>query len=104
MVPINRSMKGCDTGEYGTDFTSSTPRTRRLKIDRGFVSGIPASEDDVAIVGATLALARSLGLEVVAEGVETPAQLEFLREHGCDRAQGYLIGKPMSAEEFAALL
>jgi diguanylate cyclase (GGDEF)-like protein/PAS domain S-box-containing protein len=94
--------------DFGTGYSSlqylKLLPIQALKIDRGFVNGIPSSQDDVAIVSATLALARNFELEVVAEGVETQAQLEFLRERGCDRAQGYLIGKPMSAEDFSVLL
>jgi EAL domain-containing protein (putative c-di-GMP-specific phosphodiesterase class I) len=94
--------------DFGTGYSSlqylKLLPIQALKIDRGFVDGIPSSQDDVAIIDATLALARSLGLEVVAEGVESETQLEFLRERGCDRVQGYLIGKPMSADELTELL
>jgi EAL domain-containing protein (putative c-di-GMP-specific phosphodiesterase class I) len=75
-----------------------------LKVDRSFIKDTPAQEDDAAITSAIIAMAHSLRLEVVAEGVETPAQLAFLRARGCEYVQGYLISKPVSAEEFAALL
>jgi len=77
---------------------------RRLKIDRSFVSGLPGYAEHVAQVSATLALARALGLEVVAEGVETEAQREFLVAHGCQSMQGYLLGQPLAAEDVPGLL
>jgi diguanylate cyclase (GGDEF)-like protein/PAS domain S-box-containing protein len=75
-----------------------------LKIDHAFVHGVPAHTEDVAIVSATLALGRTLGLEVIGKGVETQAQLEFLRARGCSRAQGHFLGKPVSPEAFETLL
>ncbi len=72
----------------------------RIKIDRGFVKDIETNPNDAAIVGATRGLAHSLGLSVVAEGVETPAQWGVLRERRGDEAQGYLFGRPMPAREF----
>ena len=68
-----------------------------LKLDREFVRDIEFDENDAGISAATLALAHGLGLKVVAEGIETPAQRDFLRRHGCDYLQGYLDGKPESA-------
>jgi diguanylate cyclase (GGDEF)-like protein len=73
-----------------------------LKIDRSFVNDLPGNSDAVAICGAILAMARELKLIVIAEGVETDAQLEFLRAHGCDQAQGYLISRPIRAQELEA--
>ncbi len=73
-----------------------------LKIDRTFVDGLPSGEQDAQIARAIIAMAHSLNLAVIAEGVETHAQLEFLREHGCDEVQGYLLGRPMPASRFEA--
>ncbi len=75
-----------------------------LKIDRTFVMDLPDAAGSVAIVDAIVTLAHGLGLEVVAEGVETPEQLAFLHTHGCDEGQGYYFGRPTSLAEFRALL
>ncbi|KAB0492609.1 sensor domain-containing protein [Pseudomonas vancouverensis] len=71
-----------------------------LKIDRTFVDGLPSGEQDAQIARAIIAMAHSLNLAVIAEGVETHEQLDFLREHGCDEVQGYLFGRPMQAGLF----
>jgi diguanylate cyclase (GGDEF)-like protein/PAS domain S-box-containing protein len=71
-----------------------------LKIDRTFVDGLPSGEQDAQIARAIIAMAHSLNLAVIAEGVETQEQLDFLREHGCDEVQGYLFGRPMPANTF----
>ncbi|CAN1604684.1 diguanylate cyclase [Pseudomonas mediterranea] len=73
-----------------------------LKIDRTFVDGLPSGEQDAQIARAIIAMAHSLNLAVIAEGVETHEQLDFLREHGCDEVQGYLFGRPMPAHRFEA--
>ena len=73
-----------------------------LNIDRSFVDGLPDGEQDAQIARAIIAMAHSLNMMVIAEGVESHAQLEFLREHGCDEVQGYLLGRPMQASQFSA--
>jgi diguanylate cyclase (GGDEF)-like protein len=76
-----------------------------LKIDQFFVAGVgDGATGDAAIVAALISMAKGLAVDVVAEGVETPAQLAFLRRHGCQRAQGYLFSKPVPAEEVPLLL
>ena len=89
------------TGYCGLRYLGTLPVTS-LKIDRSFIQGMTPSA--AAIVAATIAMGHSLGLTLVAEGVETPEQRRFLTEHGCDRIQGYLVGKPMPADELVDLL
>ena len=89
--------------DFGTGYSSLSYLKKFpldiLKIDRSFVDGLGTNDDDDAIVQATISLARSLGLQTVGEGVETPAQLHALRRLRCDKAQGYLLGRPEPAEQ-----
>ncbi|WP_417660628.1 EAL domain-containing protein [Pseudomonas sp.] len=73
-----------------------------LKIDRSFVDGLPQGEQDAQIARAIIAMAHSLSLAVIAEGVETQAQLDFLRRYNCDEVQGFLLGQPMRAHQVSA--
>jgi len=75
-----------------------------LKLDKSFMSGIPGKEKDSAIVNAIINLSRSLGLSVVAEGIERPEQLKFLKERNCDMAQGYMFSPPVPADQLLKLL
>ena len=94
--------------DFGTGYSSLAQLKRFpidvLKIDQGFIRDIPQSEDDMAISAAIIAMGHSMGLSVLAEGVETEGQLAFLRERGCDTYQGYLCSRPMPANDFVALL
>ena len=94
--------------DFGTGYSSLNYLKRlpidRVKVDQTFVSDIPDSEDDVAITSAVIAMAHQLKLDVVAEGVETPAQLEFLAAAECELAQGFLFGEPLPFEEAEAIV
>ena len=75
-----------------------------LKIDQEFVRDLSDDPDDAAITTTIISMAHSLGLNVVAEGVETEAQLQFLRNHGCDVIQGYWLARPLTAAACQAFL
>ena len=94
--------------DFGTGYSSlaylKRLPLRELKIDRSFLSTLPGEPDSTAIVTATLAIGQQLGLRIVAEGVETVAQRDFLRAHRCDACQGFLFSAPLPAEAFAHLL
>ena len=75
-----------------------------VKLDRSFVKGATSHPDDAALVMAIITLAHNLGLKVIAEGVETDEQMNFLRLLRCDEAQGYLFSKPVPAEDFESAL
>ncbi|MFN3988270.1 MAG: EAL domain-containing protein [Rhodocyclaceae bacterium] len=90
--------------DFGTGYSSLSYLKRlpinRLKIDRGFVRDLPGKTEDAAIASATLSLGRDLGIEIVAEGVETEAQRDYLVSNGCDALQGYLFARPLPAADF----
>lgn len=94
--------------DFGTGYSSLSYLKRfpidTLKIDRSFVKDLHVDVDDAAICAAILAMAQQLGLNVVAEGVESDEQLEFLRRHGCNQIQGFLCSEPLSAKEFMKML
>ena len=108
-VRILDNMRKCgirlSVDDFGTGYSSLAYLKRfpldSLKIDRTFIRHITADSGDARIAEAIISLAHSLKLKVVAEGVETEAQLAFLREHACDEMQGYLFARPMPAEECA---
>jgi len=91
--------------DFGTGYSSLSYLKRFpvdiIKIDRSFVRDVPHDADDASIVTGIIALAHSLRLDVVAEGVETEAQLRFLRDQSCDILQGYYLSQPVPAEQFA---
>ncbi len=94
--------------DFGTGYSSlsylNQLRFHALKIDQSFVRGIPVQKSETQIVTAILALAKGLEMEVIAEGIESVEQYDFLRDHGCEFGQGYLMGRPQTAEAFAAML
>jgi EAL domain-containing protein (putative c-di-GMP-specific phosphodiesterase class I) len=89
--------------DFGTGYSSlsylATLPVNSLKIDGSFIRQIGKSKEALSVVSSIISMARNLNMGVVAEGVETPAQLEALKELGCDEAQGYLFGKPVPPEE-----
>jgi diguanylate cyclase (GGDEF)-like protein len=94
--------------DFGTGYSSLSYIRKfpldALKIDQSFIRQITTIPDETTIVRAIISMARSLDLRVIAEGVETPDQLDFLKAHGCDEAQGYYFSQPVPAEQFATLL
>jgi diguanylate cyclase (GGDEF)-like protein/PAS domain S-box-containing protein len=107
-----RELKAMDLrisiDDFGTGYSSLSYLKRFpidvLKIDQSFVRDIPGDADDAAIASTIITMAHSLGLKVVAEGVETREQLNFMREHGCDSMQGYFLSKPLPVEQFESFL
>jgi diguanylate cyclase len=94
--------------DFGTGYSSLSYLQRlpvdTLKIDKSFVDGLGTESHDTQIVGAIVSLARALDLRTIAEGVETPDQLQALLTLDCDQAQGYLLGVPMPLEQLEAVL
>ena len=94
--------------DFGTGYSSLAYLRRfpvdKLKIDMAFIRGVTANADDAAIVLAIIRMAHTLKLEVIAEGVETPAQLEYLRSHRCDQIQGYYFSRPLPVPELEKML
>jgi EAL domain-containing protein (putative c-di-GMP-specific phosphodiesterase class I) len=99
---------GLALDDFGTGYSSLAYLKKfpisTLKIDRSFVIGLPHEENDCAIARAIVTMAQQLRQEIVAEGVETAEQMNFLRELGCDQLQGYLFSQPVPAADFASML
>jgi EAL domain-containing protein (putative c-di-GMP-specific phosphodiesterase class I) len=118
MVDSKRTLKMLDElygmglhlsiDDFGTGYSSLSALQQfpisTLKIDQSFVRDIPADSDDATIARTIVDMGRSMDMDVVAEGVETREQMDFLREHGCQYAQGRLFGEPMTADDFLALM
>lgn len=100
---IHLSIDDFGTGRSSLSYLRDLP-IHQIKIDRSFIGHLPAGKQNRSIVDAIISMAKSLDLLVTAEGVETKAQLDFLKTRDCDLAQGYLIGSPMSATEISSLL
>jgi EAL domain-containing protein (putative c-di-GMP-specific phosphodiesterase class I) len=94
--------------DFGTGYSSLSALKHfpvaRLKIDKSLIDGLPADENDRAVASAVISLGQKLNLKVIAEGVETDAQVEFLRENHCDEMQGYHFSRPIAAREIEELL
>ena len=94
--------------DFGTGYSSLAYLRRleidALKLDRSFMSGVPDDEQACAVAGAVVKLGQSLGLSVVAEGVEHLEQAQWLHQLGCDELQGFYFGKPMLSGDFSAWL
>jgi diguanylate cyclase len=112
VVKIMRSLRAMNVrvaiDDFGTGHSSLRYLKRfsidTLKIDRSFVRDIPHDPEDNAIATAVIALGRAMGLKVVAEGVESQEQAQYLREHGCDEIQGFLLSKPLPPKQFSQWL
>lgn len=104
----NKGILHIDIDDFGTGYSSLSYLKQFpidcLKLDKSFVDGLPDDANDVAISQAVIAMAHSLGLAVIAEGVEKEEQLEFLRKNDCDVIQGYFVSPPLAAQVFAQLV
>ena len=100
---VQFSVDDFGTGYSNLAYLKKLP-IRRLKIDRSFVTGLPGNENDVVLARAIIAMALSLGVEVIAEGIETPEQRDFLRDAGCQFGQGYLFSRPKPPDEIRTFL
>lgn len=102
-LDIKVALDDFGTGYSSLSYLNELP-IQTLKIDRSFIKNIVSVNDEYAIIDAIIALAHALDLQVIAEGVETTDQLEYLRKHKCDHVQGFLLSKPLSSDEISQLL
>jgi EAL domain-containing protein (putative c-di-GMP-specific phosphodiesterase class I) len=108
MQQLKKLGVGFAMDDFGTGYSSLSYLTRlpldEIKIDRSFVCNLPGSANDAAVAQTIITLAKSLGLAVTAEGVETEEQRQFLELHGCPIYQGYLFSRPVDIGQFERLL
>ncbi len=100
---VELSIDDFGTGHSSLNYLKRFP-INRLKIDRSFVADVPEDEEDNALVKAIIAIGKSLNLSVIAEGIETLDQSNFLTENGCHEGQGYLYSRPVDANQIELLL
>jgi diguanylate cyclase (GGDEF)-like protein/PAS domain S-box-containing protein len=108
MLALHKLGVGVAIDDFGTGYSSlaylKLPAVAYLKIDRSFITGLPTNGNDVAITEAMVAIARSLDLHTIAEGIETEAQHDFLLRAGCQEGQGFLYSRPLPPDEIERLL
>jgi len=108
LAELGKLGVGLAIDDFGTGYSSLSRLkllpVNKLKVDKSFVDGLPADEDDQCIIRSIIGLAHGMGLQLVAEGVESEAQAQWLREQGCEYLQGYLFAKPMSSVDIEGFL
>ncbi|GAL31768.1 diguanylate cyclase [Vibrio maritimus] len=100
---VDVSLDDFGTGYSSLSYLKGLP-INKLKIDRSFVNDVPDESDSNALVLAIIAMGNALDLRVVAEGIETEQQIDFLTQHGCQFGQGYAFAKPLTAKNFVSLI
>jgi EAL domain-containing protein (putative c-di-GMP-specific phosphodiesterase class I) len=103
LLGVRIAMDDFGTGYSSLSYLQSFPFDK-IKIDQTFITNLEHNPQSAAIIRAVIGLGRGLELPVIAEGVETKAQLDFLAREGCDQVQGYVIGRPLPIEEYADLI